>query len=78
MSMEPQVRQATGQSSFSVLEVSNGRARVQGPYGESKMEVSFKHLDCEFDGIQLVSYDPWATNVYCSGCNYSVYYPLGD
>lgn len=81
--MEPQVSEATGKSSFIVLErytdqLGKERVKLQGMYGTSYLEVIGKHNECEFNGDTAISHDAWADIVYCTGCNYSVYYPLGD
>ena len=81
--MEPQVSVATGASSFTILkrftdEWGTNKAVVQGNYGTSRMEILGPHNACEFNGEIVVSYDEWATNYYCCGCNYSEYHPLGD
>lgn len=81
--MQPQVTEATGASSFTILERytdqwGRSQAKVQGSYGTSHMEVTGLHEGCEFNGEKLLSHDAWADIVYCSGCNHSVYYPLGD
>lgn len=83
MSMQPQVTQATGKSSFTILETftdrwGRNRALVKGMYGTSEMDVHTPHKDCEYKGTLVVSHDEWADNYYCSGCNYSAYYPLGN
>lgn len=83
MSMVPQITNATGKSSFTILEKYTdqwGRemARVEGNYGVSLMKRVEAHKGCEFNGEIVVSCDEWADNYYCVGCNYSEYHPLGD
>lgn len=83
MSMVPQIRDATGKSSFTVLEKytdqwGRNMAKVQGNYNTSHMEIVEAHKECEFNGEVVVSHDEWANNYYCVGCNYSEYHPLGD
>lgn len=83
MSMQPQVTQPTGASTFTILERyvdqwGRNVAKVKGMYDTSRMEVKGSHEGCEFNGEKLLSHDAWADNVYCSGCNYSVYYPIGN
>ena len=83
MSMEPQVREATGKSSFTVLERHTDpyhveKVRVSNEYGTHTMEVGSPHKGCEFDGTNLISREAWADIINCTGCNYSIYYPIGD
>ena len=83
MSLAPQKTEATGPSSFAILdryvdEYGREQAVVQGPYGQSHFEVGKEHPDCQYDGVMLGDRAEWADIYYCSGCNYSIYYPLGD
>ena len=83
MSMAPQITEATGPSSLQILERAydqHGRekALVQGSYGKSTLEIGREHEGCTYEGVMLGDHAAWADIYYCSGCNYSIYYPLGD
>lgn len=83
MSLAPQVTEATGPSSLTIIEQGpdqwgREQALVEGPYGRSTFEVGREHDNCQYQGVMLGDRAEWANIYYCSGCNYSIYYPLGD
>ena len=81
--MEQQITEATGETTFKVLERrtnSWGREEVvvEGPYSKGVYDLLDHHNGCEYGGMKFISRAEWADIIYCTGCNWSVYSPLGD